>query len=229
MVEFLKIFQLLNAMKELIELKKTVAKLRSPNGCPWDKVQTHKSLTNCLIEECSEVLDTIDREDYPHMREELGDLLLQVVMHAQIAEESNHFNFEDTARDINEKLIRRHPHVFGQLEGIHTSEDVLLNWEEIKQLEKEKKGSVSSSTFKDLPPQLPALVFAKDVFKQIKNKKITLRGHIDEADIQKKSMCLTEEKLGEELFNLSSAAKLANLDPESALRRYTSNLMRELS
>ena len=113
-------------MEEVNALKKTVANLREPGGCPWDQEQTHQSLTICLVEECSELLEAIDNLDFELMREELGDLLLQVVMHARLAEEEGHFNFEDVARDIDAKLIRRHPHVFG--EGIHleSSGEVLV-------------------------------------------------------------------------------------------------------
>ena len=110
-------------MSEIQRLREIVAKLRAPDGCPWDIEQTHRSLSRCLIEETSEVLETIDDLDMSAMREELGDLLLQVVMHSQIAEESESFDLEDVAREINEKLIRRHPHVFGKGTRITKSSD----------------------------------------------------------------------------------------------------------
>ena len=100
-------------MMPIDELRRTMARLRAPDGCPWDREQTHQTLARCLIDECSELLDTIDRNDLPHMREELGDVLIQVVFHAQLAAERGDFNFDDVAREINEKLIRRHTHVFG--------------------------------------------------------------------------------------------------------------------
>src|ERR1051326_4728798 len=100
-------------MSAIEDLRKTIARLRGPGGCPWDQEQTHAMLVRCLIDEASELIDTIDRGDFPHMREELGDVLIQVVFHAQLAEEAGHFDLEDVAREVNEKLIRPHPHVFG--------------------------------------------------------------------------------------------------------------------
>ena len=103
----------MGSMSALDDLRRTVARLRAPDGCPWDREQTHQTLTRCLIDECSELLDAIDRLDLPHMREELGDVLVQIVFHAQLAAERGEFDFDDVAREINEKLVRRHPHVFG--------------------------------------------------------------------------------------------------------------------
>ncbi|HCR37210.1 MAG TPA: MazG family protein, partial [Opitutae bacterium] len=102
-------------MNTLQSLRNTVARLRAPDGCIWDREQTHQSIRDCLVEECAELLDAIDREDYPHMREELGDMLLQVFFHAQIAEEAGRFTIEDIAKEIDDKLIRRHPHIFGDV------------------------------------------------------------------------------------------------------------------
>lgn len=215
-------------MKEMDQLKKTVAQLRAPDGCPWDKEQTHKSLTGCLVEECSEVLDTIDRDDKEHMREELGDLLLQVLMHSQIAEEEGHFRFEEVTKEINEKLIRRHPHVFGDLKGVEDSNDVLKKWDEIKKAEKQAKGKVEDKLFKDLPPSLPSLLFARDVFKQIQKKSINASTDIEESLIEKNAKDLTEEKLGEVLFQWVASARFAEIDPEAALRRYTNKLVSKL-
>ena len=117
------------------ELRKTVARLRAPDGCPWDRAQTHQSLADCLVEECSELLDTIDRQDMEHMLEELGDVLLQVVMHAQLAEESKFFDLNQVAKEVNRKLVRRHPHVFGD-EKAGNPEEALSRWEAIKATEK---------------------------------------------------------------------------------------------
>ena len=100
-------------MSEIQRLRQIVTQLRAPDGCPWDREQTHHSLLRCLVEEVSEVLEAVDNNDFELMEEELGDLLLQVVMHACLAEEQNRFDFEDVARGISDKLIRRHPHVFG--------------------------------------------------------------------------------------------------------------------
>ena len=128
------------SVKEIQRLRDIVAKLRGPDGCPWDQVQTHHSLAKCLVEEASETLEAIDREDYDSMREELGDLLLQVVFHALLAEEHGKFDLEEVAVEINEKLIRRHPHVFGEPdERVNSAEEVLERWERIKAEEKKRE------------------------------------------------------------------------------------------
>ncbi|WOO40141.1 MazG family protein [Rubellicoccus peritrichatus] len=206
-------------MSAIDDLRETVARLRAPDGCPWDIEQTHKSLCDCLIEECGELLDTIDREDFEHMREELGDLLLQVVMHAQMAEEEGRFNFDDAAREINEKLIRRHPHVFGDL-SLEDSDAVLLKWEEIKAAEKKNGPEEDKSPFKHLPPQLPALLYAREIFKQIEKKSLPAEGILDRDAISSLSNGLTEATAGARLFALTAACRSAGIDPESALRRH---------
>ena len=114
-----------------------MARLRGPDGCPWDREQTHQTLCEPLIDETAELLDTIDRNDLEHMCEELGDVLLQVVFHAQLADERGEFNFDDVARGINDKLVRRHPHVFGDID-LQDSEAVLHQWEQIKAAEKKR-------------------------------------------------------------------------------------------
>lgn len=120
------------------EFVTTIAALRAENGCPWDRKQTHESLKECLTEEAGEVLAAIDNQDDENLCEELGDLLLQVVMHAQIAAEENRFTIEDVVRGVNEKMIRRHPHVFGD-EKVESVEEGLNLWEQIKKQEKEGK------------------------------------------------------------------------------------------
>ncbi|HVU39330.1 MAG TPA: MazG family protein, partial [Opitutales bacterium] len=122
-------------MSAIDDLRHTMARLRGPGGCPWDIEQTHQSICDCLVEEVAELLDAIDRNDFPHMREELGDLLLHVVMHAQMASEAGQFNFDDVAREINDKLIRRHPHVFGDV-NLPDTDAVLKQWDAIKAAEK---------------------------------------------------------------------------------------------
>ena len=116
----------------------TIAALRSENGCPWDRKQTHESLKECLVEETGEVLEAIDKKDDANLCEELGDVLLQVVMHAQIAAEEGRFTIEDVISGVNEKMIRRHPHVFGDIK-VSSVEEGLDLWEQIKQKEKEAK------------------------------------------------------------------------------------------
>ena len=215
-------------MSAIDELKATMARLRGPGGCPWDQEQTHASLVRCLIDEASELIDTIDRGDYPHMREELGDVLIQVVFHACLAEEKGQFNFEDVAHDINEKLIRRHPHVFGAGK-LETSEQVIAKWEEIKAKEK-KNGPerTADQVFKDLPPRLPALMFAEAVWKQIEKENLPVDGIVDGAQVKAVAQCLDEARLGRMLFELTAAARAKGLDPEEALRRHATLVMREV-
>ena len=157
-----------------------MARLRAPDGCPWDREQTHQTLAHCLIDECSELLDTIDRNDLPHMREELGDVLIQVIFHAQLAAERGDFNFEDVARGINDKLIRRHPHVFGSGRAENSAE-VIAVWEKVKAGEKAAAGKTESTLFKQLPPRLPALLFAEEVAKRITKNNLPAIGALNEA------------------------------------------------
>jgi len=205
-----------------------MARLREPGGCPWDQEQTHASLVRCLIDEASELIDTIDRGDMPHMREELGDVLIQVVFHARLAEEAGHFNFDDVAREINEKLIRRHPHVFGDGK-LDTSEQVLAQWEVIKAGEKKNGPPVSSAKiFKDLPPRLPALMFAEAVWKQIEKKKLPVEGAVNRSHVDALGGRLDEASLGRMLFELAAAARTKGLDPEGALRLHATKVMTEI-
>lgn len=216
-------------MSAIEDLQRTMARLRSRDGgCPWDQEQTHASLVRCLIDEASELIDTIDRNDYPHMREELGDVLIQVVFHACIAEERGQFNFDDVAREINDKLIRRHPHVFGTSK-LETSEQVIVEWEKIKATEK-KHGPAEAATrvFKDLPPRLPALMFAEAVWKQIEKKQLPAQGVVDSAQVQALGKQLNEATLGKMLLELTAAARARGLDPEGALRLHATQVMREV-
>ena len=125
-------------MEKFDEFVATIAALRSENGCPWDRKQTHESLKEGLVEETGEVLEAIDKKDDANLCEELGDVLLQVVMHAQIAAEEGRFTIEDVISGVNEKMIRRHPHVFGDIK-VSSVEEGLDLWEQIKQQEKEAK------------------------------------------------------------------------------------------
>lgn len=214
-------------MSAVEDLRKTIAALRAPGGCPWDQEQTHATLTRCLIDEVSELLDTIDRLDKPHMREELGDVLMQVIFHAQLAEEDGHFNLEDIAREANDKLVRRHPHVFGTGDKLGTAEDVIVKWEQIKAQEK-KNGPVQTGVFKDLPPRLPALMFAETVWKQIEKKNLPADGIVDVVQVQALGAQLDEAVLGKMLFELTAAARAKGLDPEGALRLHATQVMRDV-
>lgn len=216
------LYVFLKTVSAIEDLKKTVALLRSPDGCPWDREQTHQSLADCLVEECCEVLDTIDRNDMEHMREELGDLLLQVLMHAQMAEEQGLFNLEMVAADINAKLIRRHPHVFGE-EELLDPDQVLKRWEEIKATE---KADTTQSLFARLPPRLPALLFAWKVYKKIQRGKLDPGASINEDKVSKIARGLNEESAGRLLFEIAAACRRLKIDPESALRRYTRRVIK---
>lgn len=213
-------------MSALDDLRQTMARLRGPGGCPWDQEQTHGSLVRCLIDEVSELIDTIDRLDLPHMREELGDVLIQVVFHAQLAEEAGHFDLEDVAKEVNEKLIRRHPHVFGA-DRLETSEQVLKQWDEIKAQEK-KNGAAAADggCFKPLPPRLPALMFAEAVWKQIQKQRLPVADAADSQRIEDLAAELDDAELGRRLFELAAAARVKGLDAEGALRLHTAGLMR---
>jgi len=213
-------------MASIDDLIETVAALRDPDtGCPWDIEQDHQSLAECLVDECCELLQTIDRLDMPHMEEELGDVLLQVVMHAQLAKEAGHFDFEAVCALVNEKLVRRHPHVFGENANLGDSDAVLKQWDAIKAEEK-KRGPEQSGRFKDLPKQLPALMFAKDVYKQIQKQKMDASSMLPESSVQAAANRFdNEEELGRLLFEVAAASRLKQLDPESALRRYAQNIV----
>ncbi len=213
-------------MSAIDELRHTIARLRGPGGCPWDQEQTHGSLARCLIDECSELLDTIDRLDLPHMREELGDVLIQVIFHAQLAQEAGHFDLEAVAREVNEKLIRRHPHVFGEGK-LETTEQVLDQWEKIKSREKGARGLSGAPVFKELPPRLPALMYAEAVWKQMAKRGLGAESGVDAAAVARLAADLDPEKLGKMLFEIAAAAQSRDLDPEGALRRHADGLKRD--
>jgi len=213
-------------MSAIEDLLATMARLRGPGGCPWDHEQTHQSLREPLIDETAELLDTIDRNDLEHMREELGDVLLQVVFHACIAEEAGHFSFEDVARGIHEKLVRRHPHVFGDVE-LTDSAAVLHQWEQITAAEK-KNGPASEGLFKRLPPALPALLHAVKVARQIRKLGLSHPDLPDPDGTAALAEGLDAGEAGKRLYHIAAACALAKLDAESALRTYTAELVREI-
>ncbi len=214
-------------MSAIEDLRQTIARLRGPGGCPWDQEQTHQSLARCLIDECAELLDTIDRMDMPHMREELGDVLIQVIFHAQLAEESGHFDLEEVAREVNEKLVRRHPHVFGTGK-LETSEQVLTQWEQIKAVERREKGKDRPALFKELPPRLPSTMYAESVWKQLGKKQLVSESGVDQGRVKGLAEGLDDAALGRMLFELVAAAQSRELDPEGALRRHADGIMRHV-
>lgn len=212
------------AGKAFDRLVSIMNRLRQPDGCPWDQEQTHRSLRQYLLEETYEVLETLDNEDFPELKEELGDLLLQVVFHAQLAKEEGVFTIEDVIEGINEKLIRRHPNVFGDA-VINTAEEQTRNWE----LLKKKEGR--SSAIQGVPKELSALMRAwriqqkaaqvgfdwddiADVWAKVEEELSELKeaarsGNPDEI----------EDELGDVLFALVNLSRFLKLNPEDALRR----------
>ena len=184
-------------------------RLRSPGGCPWDSEQTHESLLKYLLEESYEFIESVENDDRKHMREELGDLLLQVYFHSRIAEEdaNDPFSIDDVARGIAEKLISRHPHVFGDTK-VENSSDVLENWEKIKNKEKGR-----TSAHDGVPIGQPALpLAAKLIYRAEKN-------HLPIPEIPEGKMNPDAETIGEELMRIISLAVQNGIDPEVALRK----------
>jgi tetrapyrrole methylase family protein/MazG family protein len=211
------------------QLRAVVAGLRAPDGCPWDKEQTHATLRAGLLEEAYEVVAAIDAGDDANLCEELGDLLLQVVFHAQIAAEQNRFDFESVARSISEKLVRRHPHVFGE-ESAADSDAVLVRWEEIKRAE--KGGAPAESILDGVCGGLPALQHAAKV--QKKAAGVGFDWNAPEPVLEKVREELTEvqeemsgggdrleEEIGDLLFAAVNLSRKLKVDPEVALSRAT--------
>jgi len=194
----------------LSALGEVVAHLRAPEGCPWDREQTHQSLRQGFLEECYEVLETLDADDMPHLREELGDMLLHIFLQAQIAAESGEFLLTDVIADIVEKLVRRHPHVFGDVK-VNGTDEIIANWERIKQ--SEKNGAPKNSP---IPRALPALARAQKIAKRGKVK-ATIKDI--QAAVAKLSRAKNREKaLGAVLFTLVAFASTKKIDAESTLR-----------
>jgi len=205
-------------------LLETTARLRAPDGCPWDREQTHRTICDCLVEEVAELVQAIDRNDDANLREELGDLLFHVAMHAQLAAEAGKFTFDDVAREVNEKMIRRHPHVFGNGAKLGTSDAVVMQWEQIKQKE---KGAQKPTVFKELPPSLNAILTSREVWKQVRKKQLNAGATVDVAKVDGLSAGLTEAEAGRKLFELIAACRDAGIDPDSALRRQTAQVVAE--
>ncbi|MBW4839104.1 MAG: nucleoside triphosphate pyrophosphohydrolase [Paenibacillaceae bacterium] len=214
-------------------LHEIVSILRSPGGCPWDREQTHESIRKNLIEETYEVLETIDDDDPDHMREELGDLLLQIMLHSQMEEETGAFSVYDVIQELNEKLIYRHPHVFGNLSA-EDAEAALNNWEAMKAEEKKRKGiePERQSAISGVPRDLPALMKAYKLQKKAAKAGFdweNINGvwskleeeirELREAVAQKQDPESQELELGDVLFSVVNAARYIGADPEQALSR----------
>jgi MazG family protein len=184
------------------DLLKVMAKLRSPRGCPWDREQTHLTLRRHAIEEVYELIDAIEAGDDHEMAEELGDLLLQVIFHCQLAHERGAFDFEKVCRVLVDKLIRRHPHVFGTTK-VKNVDEVWANWEKIKRAEKKGTHLERKSAFDGIPKHLPALLRAEKLLK--KAKKVFADVHQVEGHDSKSKP--TKTVLAKELFELASIAQ----------------------
>lgn len=219
-------------IKELKNLIDVVAKLRAPDGCPWDREQTHKSLKPNMLEEAYETIDAIDSNDMDNLREELGDVLLQVVLHAQIASEEGAFNIEDVAKELKEKLIHRHPHVFGN-EKVSSTSDVLKNWDKLKQEEKTYRKSVMDGISKAQSALMSAQKISKKAVKTgfewpseqslydcIFSEYEEFKDAKQEGD--KDHM---EEEFGDILFATVNLARWNKIDAEQALIRANKKFM----
>jgi tetrapyrrole methylase family protein/MazG family protein len=222
---------------EFARLVSIMARLRSPGGCPWDRAQSRDDLKPYLVEETYEVLDAIESRDPTKLREELGDLLLQVVFHARIAEEEGAFTIEDVARSINEKLIRRHPHVFGDVEA-RTPGEVLQNWEAIKKEEKRENGQRDPSALDGVPRALPALLkafrlgqkaarvgFDWEERRQVEAKVEEEWRELREAVARGEKEEIREE-MGDFLFALTNLCRFLEVDPEDALQGANAKFIR---
>lgn len=202
-------------------------RLRAPGGCPWDAEQTHESLKRYLIEEAYEVLEAVDSGSDLHLKEELGDLLLQPVFHAAIAEERGSFSIDDVLDTLAEKLIRRHPHVFGDLE-IADSQAQVENWEKIK---RQEKGAERHSALAGVPPHLPALLKAQKITEKASRvgfdwehvdqvmAKVMEELHEFEEALASGNQEETEAELGDLLFAIANLGRFLSLDTEEALRK----------
>ncbi len=217
--------------RQLLQLVRVMARLRGPGGCPWDAEQTHASLARHLLEETHEVLAAIDDGDLPAVRDELGDLLLQVVFHAQIsageADDGTRWDIDDVAQGLVDKLVRRHPHVFGETE-VSGADEVLVNWERIKVSE---RGGEQGNLEDDIPASLPALARASKVQRRAAGFGFDWRtreaalGKLREELGELEAAVTPEEaeaELGDVLFAAAAVARRIGVDPESALRRTTS-------
>lgn len=212
------------------DFQQIIARLRAPDGCPWDRKQTHLSLRPYLLEESYEVLDALDQEDPEHLLEELGDLLLQIVLHTQIATEEQDFNMTDVVAAVSEKIVRRHPHVFTDLD-VDSVEGVLNNWEQIKAEERRNKGEERKSMLDGIPVALPALTQADQIQQRAKRvgfdwktiDPVIAKIHeelqeLKEADTPERK----QSEAGDVLFAVVNLLRWLEVNPEMALRETNS-------
>jgi XTP/dITP diphosphohydrolase/ATP diphosphatase len=210
-----------------------MARLRAPDGCPWDREQTFDTIKRHTLEETYEVFDAIERRAWPDLKDELGDLLLQVLFYSQMAAEAGYFTIHDVAENLNAKLIRRHPHVFGGADATD-AEAVLRNWEQIKKTEKASSADGSKSLLSDIPRTMPAMLEAgklgsraakvgfdwpdaAGLFEKLQEEIAELHAELT-PEAQPASTSAAEEELGDLLFTAVNLARHLRIDPESALR-----------
>ncbi len=213
--------------KNFEDLVQIMRRLRGPGGCPWDAEQTHESLTRYLLEEAYEVIEAIEAHSVDHLKEELGDLLLQPVFHAAIAEETGAFTIQEVIQTLCDKLVRRHPHVFGDME-ISDSSAQVENWERIKKAE---KGTERPSALSGVPPQLPALLKAQKISEKASRvgfdwehvdqvmAKVMEELHEFEEAMAANDNEQMEAELGDLLFAIVNLGRFLAINPEEALRK----------
>ena len=210
-------------LEKLVDI---IAVLRSENGCPWDREQTHKSLRPNMLEEAYEAVDAIDDGDVANLREELGDVLLQVVLHSQIAKDDGEFDIEDVARELSDKLIHRHPHVFGK-EHVNSSDDVVTNWDKLKKEEKTYRKSILDGIPKSQSALMSAQKISKKVVKvgfewdSVDSLKDCIKSEYLEFEeaVQTGNKELMEDEMGDILFATVNLARWYKIDAEQALLR----------
>ena len=208
-------------LEKLVDI---IAVLRSENGCPWDREQTHKSLRPNMLEEAYEAVDAIDDGDILNLREELGDVLLQVVLHAQIAKDNGEFDIEDVAKELSDKLIHRHPHVFGT-EKVADSQEVLENWDKLKKEEKTYRKSILDGISKSQSALMSAQKISKKVVKvgfewdSVESLKECIRSEYKEFEeaVQSGDKEKMEDEMGDIFFATVNLARWYKIDAEQAL------------
>ncbi len=214
-----------------------MARLRAPGGCPWDREQTHESLKKYLLEETYEVLDAIDSGDWDHLAEELGDLMLQPVFHAQVAGEAGRFGIGDALDAINEKLVRRHPHIFGDARA-DTADEVKIRWDNIKAEEKRSKGAAPAALLDSVPRALPSLAEAQEIGAKVAKvgfdwpriEQVYAKLDEETAELrQARDSAHAEEELGDLLFVAVNLARHLNVNAELALRKANAKFRRRFA
>lgn len=203
--------------KDFYNFCEIIAALRAPDGCPWDREQTHKSLSKHLIEEAYEAKEAIDEDNPEKIADELGDVLLQIVMHAQIGKEEGTFTIDDVIDAVSTKMIERHPHVFGDAVA-KDSAKVLENWEEIKKSQRKQKYVYEE--LEHITPSLPALYRCNKVIG--KAKKAGFLGEITNTTE------LTQDEIGEKLFEICNLSHQNNINPEEALSSFTKKIIKKI-